>query len=190
MGRRGVRGGAAARRSHPAQRGLFFLPLVPRDGARVFREPAHRRDDERGVCQHKGRPRGAPGRRFGLYDRDSGDERTRRLAYDGVYDGGRRAVLRRDVFPARRQRRDAGVRPRPGGYLRRLRQQAARGAVGGQAARRACPPVVRRRARGGAAHGRRLSRRYERSRQSVRRRVRRVRPAAQVPAAGDAGFSA
>ena len=55
--------------------------------------------DERSLRQRQGRPRGATRRRRDLHGRRPGDDRTRRLADDGVHHARRQAVLRRHVLP-------------------------------------------------------------------------------------------
>src|SRR4051812_24131201 len=52
VGRGGARRGKARRQADLAQRGLFGLSLVPRDGARVLRERSDRADDESALREH------------------------------------------------------------------------------------------------------------------------------------------
>ncbi len=81
-------GGAGARRGRgqadPAQRGLFGVPLVPRDGARVVRRSRYRGADERTVRQHQGGSRGAARHRRHLHGGRPGHDRPRRLADDRI----------------------------------------------------------------------------------------------------------
>ena len=103
MGRGGARPRAPRRQADPAVDRLLGVPLVPRDGARVVRGPGRRRGDERGLRQHQGRSRGAARSRPDLPDRArAADAALRRLAAHDVPHAGRRAVLRRHVFPAAR----------------------------------------------------------------------------------------
>ncbi len=97
--------------------------------------------------RHQGGPRGAARHRRGLHVRHPGDDRPGRLADDRVHDAGRRAVLVRDVLPARplraagdrgRGRLETEQGPRSRASRERIRQTlaenaAAMSALGGQA---------------------------------------------------------
>src|SRR3954451_20209647 len=61
VGRRGARSRAGGGPADPALDRLRRVPLVPRDGARVVREPDGRGADERALRLHQGRPRGTAG---------------------------------------------------------------------------------------------------------------------------------
>jgi hypothetical protein len=83
-----------------SQRRLLDLPLVPRDGARVFRERGDREDHERVLREHQSGPRGAAGCGPRLHDLCPGDERRRRLADERFHDAGSEAIPRRHLLPA------------------------------------------------------------------------------------------
>ena len=83
---------------------LLGLPLVPRHGARVLRGRRDRRDHERALRLHQGRPRGAARPRPDLHEGGPGDDRPRRLADERVPHARAGAVLRRHLLPARRPR--------------------------------------------------------------------------------------
>jgi len=104
VGRRGVRGGPAARAAGAAQRRVLDVSLVSRDGGGVVRRRRRRPLLERALHCNQGRPRGAAGRRRGLHERGADAHGQRRLADDRVADPGSQAVLRRDVLPAARRR--------------------------------------------------------------------------------------
>ena len=115
---------AAARRPRPpdpAVGRLLGLSLVPCHGSRVLRGPGDRRPHERALRQREGRPGGTSRRRRHLHGGRPGDDRSRRLADDGVPHARRRAVLRRDLLPegsagpaCRRSARCWRRSPRPG----------------------------------------------------------------------------
>ena len=185
--RRGVRAGAGAGRAGAAVGRLRGLPLVPRDGARVLRGPANRRAAERELRGDQGRPRGAPRRGRRLHGRHPGDDRPGRLADDGVHDPGGRAVLLRDLLPARvlpapRARGGEGLARRP-----RRRQRAGRRGSPPRWRERAAPPR-RAGARGGPGGAVRPG--GGRAGSGLRRPARRVRPGAEVPAVDGAGVPA
>src|SRR5207253_638896 len=165
--------------------GLLVLSLVPRHGARELRGPRDRGGDEPPLRERQGRPRGTSRRRRYLHAGRASDDRTRRLADDGVAHARRPAVLRWDLLPEGGPSGHGGVRPRHGGSRRRVAQPPSRPPhPSRQAARRARPhrdPPARwgerDRARdgdprpsGSAGPG------------AVRRPLRRVRTRAQVPA--------
>ena len=80
----GARAGQGRGQADPAVDRLLGLPLVPRHGARVVREPRDRRAHERALRHDQGRPRGAARRRRDLHAGRAGDDRPRRLADDRV----------------------------------------------------------------------------------------------------------
>ena len=96
------RTGSQRRQANPPQRGVLLMPLVPRHGAGVVREPAHRRLDERTLHLDQSRPRGAPGHRLHLHGGRPGDDWPRRMADDGVPYAGRQALLWGNVLSAGR----------------------------------------------------------------------------------------
>ena len=139
------RGGAGARQrggpADPPLDRLLGLPLVPRDGARVLREPGDRRLHERALRQRQGRSRGAPRPRRDLHGGGAGDHRPGRLADDRLPRPRRRPVLRRHLLPARREPRHAELPDGAGSGRRRLRAQTR----GDPRARRRDPRPARRR---------------------------------------------
>ena len=151
VGRGGTRPRAGRGQADSALDRLRRLPLVPRDGAGVVREPDDRRSDERALRLHQGRPGGAAGPRRDLHGRGRRDDRPRRLALDGLPHTGGRAVPGRDVLPARAAPRAAVV---PAGARRRL------GALARAARGRDAPDRGARRRAG--AGGRRAARRASR----------------------------
>ncbi len=126
MGRGGSgprpRGGPA----DPAVGRLLRLPLVPRDGARVLREPRDRRLHERALRQRQGRPRGASRRRRDLHGGGASNQRPRRLADDRLPRPRRRPLLRRHLLPTGREPRHAEL-PDGDGSGRACLRDPARG---------------------------------------------------------------
>ena len=148
-----------------------------------FEDERDRAAHERALRLHQGRPRGAPRRRRDLHGRGAGDDRRRRLAAERLPHARRRAVLGRHLLPARaapghaelaagadgdrRARGTSSARRsarRPAAIVERLRGAAALKPPGG----RGRPGLARRRGR--------------RPAQALRRRARRLRPRAEVPA--------
>ena len=165
---------------------LLGLPLVPRHGARELREPGDRGADEPAVREHQGRPRRAPRHRQHLYAGGAVADRPRRLADDRLPHAGRRALLRRHLLPARGPPGHARL---PATAHRRLR------GLSGQApaARNLRPRTADPDRLAGPTAGRRQpadgvdpARRRGRHPGPPRRRLRRLRPRAQVPPGDDA----
>ena len=126
---------------------LLVLSLVPCDGARVLRGPAHGGADERELRVREGRPRGAPGRRRAVHGGRPGDDRTRRLAAERVPHARAAAVLRRNLLPARARatgcphgRRCCRRSPRPGASAARRSAPAASGCASSSPAERGSHP--------------------------------------------------
>ena len=185
VGRGGLR--ARARRGQAAARldRLLGLPLVPRDGARVLRGPEARRADERALRLRQGRPRGAPRRRRDLHGRGAGDDRPRRLAAERLHHPGRRALLRRHLLPARRRARACRAGRRCSPAITEAWQRAPRGDRGELAS-----TIVARLQGAAGLDGRRpassspgcSSARSTGAAHALRRRARRLRRRAEVPA--------
>src|SRR5437867_3477266 len=68
VGRGGVRAGPGREQADPALGRVLLLSLVPRDGARVLREPGDRAADERELRQREGRPGGTTRHRRRLHE--------------------------------------------------------------------------------------------------------------------------
>ncbi len=137
MGRRGVR---ARPRRGPADLSLDRLlrvPLVPRDGARVVREPGDRGADERALRERQGRPGGATGRRRALHGGRDRAQPQRRLAAQPLPHARGEAVLGRDVPPAGAAARDAELSGHPRGGRGRVARQSRGAAEVGRLADRA-----------------------------------------------------
>ena len=134
-----------------------------------FEDEADRPDRERQRRADQGRPRGAPRRRRGLYDRDAGHDRPGWLADDGLPDARPRALLLRYVL-SRASISSSWSWPSPGPGARTGRTSLAR---------RARSPGYwpkRRTAR---------DRRGRRGRGAGRRRGRTGRPGAGLPVAAE-----
>ena len=185
MGRGGVRAGEGGGQAGAAQRRVLGVPLVPRYGARVLRERRHRRDHERELREHQGRPGGAAGRGLDLHGRGAGDDGPGRVADDGVHDAGRQAILRRHVLPARGPGRAAGVSQGARGHRVGVQEQPVADSADYGAAAGPHAPGVGGNARRGAAHDGRDEPGVRASGGTVRRQARRLRAAAQVSAAHD-----
>lgn len=127
---RGLRRGAADEPAGAAQRRVQQLSLVPRHGPRVLRGPAHRRLPQRALRQRQGRPRGTPRRRRRLHGGRAGGHRPGWLAHDRVSHAGCRALLLRDLLPARAPPRHALLPAGAGGGAQRLDRPAGRGRRG------------------------------------------------------------
>ena len=129
LGAGGAGRGGAAGPADPAVDRLSGLPLVPCDAGREFHRPGHRGDDERGVRQYPGRPRGAARYRRAVPGGGRHDGPAGRLADEHLPDAGRPALLWRTLFPARGGARHARLPRGAGGRFRhlpgRLRQRAA-----------------------------------------------------------------
>ena len=190
MGAGGVRQGARARPADLSVDRLFDVPLVPRDGARVVREPGDRRHPESRFHLDQSRSRRAARRRSRLHDVRAGDDRIGRLADERVADARSEAVLRRHLFPARRAVGQAGISGDPSRDRPRVAAGAREGAAVGRephrADQRAAVGVARRRrARRRCAEGRGRAVRAD-----VRPGARRVRRRAEVSAAERAAVPA
>ena len=129
VGTRGVRARAARGQADLPLDRLLDLPLVPRHGARIVRERGDREGPQRALRLHQGGPRGAPGHRPDLHGGRHADDGERRLADDRLPDARPAAVLRRDLFPARRPGRAPRHRPpgarRVGGVARQARRSCS-----------------------------------------------------------------
>ena len=163
MGGGGVRARPRGRQAAARLHRVLVVPLVPRHGAGVVRRPGHSGRHERAVRLRQGRSRGAAGRRLRLHGRGCLAHGPGRLAAHRLPHARRRAVLRRDVLPARAAARAAGVPPGPARGRRRVPRTAAGCRGAGRVARRCAPAlggdgaVSRASARGTARGGRRDS---------------------------------
>ncbi len=157
LGRGGLRQGAAGKQAHLPLGRLLDLPLVPRHGARVFREREHGRDPEREFCVHQSRPRGAAGRRSRLHDFRAGHHGQRRLAPERVADAGAQAIFGRHLFSARGALRSQGISGGParhrGRLARRADENCRTGRHGGRRVAQAHQRNQRRGRRAGAQRG-------------------------------------
>ena len=136
---------------------LLDLPLVPRDGARVVREPGDRRRAQPRLRVDQGRSRGAARRRSRLHGVRAGDDRLRRLADERVPHARAEAVLRRHLLsadvavgPARLHRSARRARARLAATIAR-RCDVRRGGAAGAAASRSPATDGRSRADGAVA---------------------------------------
>ena len=152
---------AAREQAHLPVDRLLDLPLVPRDGARVVREPGDCRGPQRRFRVDQGRPRGAAGRRPRLHGVRPVDDRIRRMADDGLPDAGAQAVLWRHVFSADVTMGPSWVPGRPQRARTRVEARSGAGRLcGGRAVRSAAVGDGRRRTRQGGSHRRRASTRW------------------------------
>ena len=187
MGQRSARARAARGQADPALRRLLGVPLVSRDGARIVRGSRGRGGDERPLRERQGRSRGAPGHRPDL---PGGACATHaplgRLAPDDVPHAGRRAVLRRHLFPEGRALWAAGVhRPpaaRRGGVPRPARRDRGAERPVDRGAREPGARACRRGRRPSGAAGVGTASGARRARAELRSGARRLRRGAQVPA--------
>jgi hypothetical protein len=181
VGRRGARAREARGQTDLPLRRLLRVPLVPRDGARVLRGPAHRGFPRRALRLDQGRPRGAPGRRRDLHEGRAGAHGPRRMADERVADAGTRAVLRRDLLPARSPPRTAELHGRPDRDRERVGEGPREPAPAGRTTRRRDPARGRRGCARRSGSG--LARSFARgARAELRSRMGRLRRRAEVPA--------
>ncbi len=185
MGRGGVRPGPRRGQTRAALGGLLGLPLVPCDGARVVREPGHRRGHERGLRQREGGPRGAPRRRPHLHAGRAVDDRARRLADDGLFGARWHAVLRRHLLSTGGPPRPAGLPQAAGRHRRCLALAPGGGHAVGQGAGAVARPDRPGAASDDAAERRAALHRLPGPFLAVRRGVGWARRGAEVPAADD-----
>ena len=168
------------RQAHPALRRLRGLSLVPCDGARVLRGRATAALMNEHFVPRQGRPRGAPRHRLGVHGRRRFAHGPRGLADDRLSHARRRAVLRRDVLPARAAARAAELPSAVAGDRRRVARAPLRHRARRRRDHGAAPPrsrTITRAADVVAADGRRA-----RASAAVRSRVGWVRTGAEVPA--------
>ena len=200
VGRRGVRARPGRGQAAPRLGRLQLVPLVPRDGARVVREPGDRGRHERPLREREGRPRGAARRRRGDDGGDGRDDGLGRLADDRVPDARRRSRSTRGRTS--RRSRATGCRAsatssrrsrRPGASAAATSSARRDGSPSRSGAARSCAPSVEPltspRSLGGRARdrARRSSRRSAAS--GALRSSRPPRPSSSCSGAGTTGRS-